>query len=54
MECLLQDLGGMLHRAHRADDPALAVIAHHALGATWFYGGALSTAREHLEAGIAG
>jgi hypothetical protein len=28
MECLLQDLGGVLHLAHRADEPALAVIAH--------------------------
>jgi hypothetical protein len=54
MERLLQDLGSVLHRAHRADDPALAVIAHDALGATWFSVGALSTARQHLEAGIAG
>ena len=26
----------LLRLAHRADDPALSVIAHYALGATWF------------------
>ena len=34
-------------------DPALAVIAHYALGATWLWLGALPAARQHLEAGIA-
>src|SRR5262249_20740562 len=37
----------------RAHDPALAVIAHYALGATWGYLGALPAARQHLEEGIA-
>ena len=36
-----------------ADDPALAVIAHYALGVTWFCLGALPAARQHLEEGIA-
>jgi predicted ATPase len=49
-----RELGETLLRlAQRADDPALAVIAHYALGATWFYLGALPAARQHLEAGIA-
>ena len=34
-------------------DPALAVIAHNALGVTWLFLGALPTARQHLEEGIA-
>jgi len=42
----------LLRLAQRADDPALAVIAHYALGATWFYLGALPAARLHLEEGI--
>ena len=37
----------------RTDDPALAVIAHYALGTTWLWRGALPAARQHLEAGIA-
>ena len=37
----------------RADDPALAVIAHHALGNTWLCLGALPAARQHLEEAIA-
>jgi class 3 adenylate cyclase/predicted ATPase len=49
-----RELGDTLLRlAQPADDPALAVLAHYALGATWLYLGALPTARQHLEAGIA-
>ena len=49
-----RELGETLLRlAQRADDPALAVIAHYALGATWFCLGALPAARQHLEEGIA-
>ena len=43
----------LLRLAQRADDPALAVIAHYALGFTWFCLGALPAARQHLEEGIA-
>jgi predicted ATPase len=39
----------LLHLAQRTDDPALAVIAHYALGFTWFCLGALPAARQHLE-----
>jgi predicted ATPase len=49
-----RELGETLLRlAQRADDPALAVIAHYALGTPWLWLGALSVARQHLEAGIA-
>jgi predicted ATPase len=49
-----RELGDTLLRlAQRADDPALAVIAHTTLGATWFCLGALPAARQHLEEGIA-
>jgi predicted ATPase len=49
-----RELGETLLRlAQRADDPALAVIAHTALGATWLWLGALPAARPHLEEGIA-
>ena len=49
-----RELGETLLRlAQRTDDPALAVIAHYALGATWFCLGALPAARQHLEEGIA-
>jgi predicted ATPase len=49
-----RELGDTLLRlAQRADDPALAVLAHAALGQTWFFLGALPAARQHLEAGIA-
>ena len=49
-----RELGETLLRlAQRADDPALAVIAHYALGLTWFCLGALPAARQHLEEGIA-
>ena len=43
----------LLRVAQRTDDPALAVIAHHALGATWLWLGAFPAARQHLEASIA-
>jgi len=43
----------LLRLAQRASDPALSVVAHYALGATWFYLGVLSAARQHLEEGIA-
>jgi predicted ATPase len=43
----------LLHLAQRTDDPALAVIAHYALGTTWLWRGTLPTARQHLEDGIA-
>jgi predicted ATPase len=43
----------LLRLAQRTQDDALAVVAHYALGFTWFSLGALPTARQHLEAGIA-
>jgi predicted ATPase len=43
----------LLRLAQRAHDPALAVVAHNALGVTWLFLGALPAARQHLEAGIA-
>ena len=43
----------LLGLAHPAADPAFAVIAHFALGVTWFCLGALPTARQYLEEGIA-
>jgi predicted ATPase len=49
-----RELGETLLRlAQRAHDPTLAVIAHYALGVTWFYLGALPAARMHLEEVIA-
>jgi class 3 adenylate cyclase/predicted ATPase len=49
-----QEFGETLLRlAQRADDPALSVVAHYTLGATWLYLGALPAARQHLEDGIA-
>src|SRR4029453_17873286 len=49
-----RELGDTLLRlAHRADDPALAVLAHYALGWTWCCLGALPAARRHLEEAIA-
>ena len=49
-----RELGETLLRlAQRAHDPALAVIAHYALGCTWLWLGALPAARQHLEEGIA-
>jgi predicted ATPase len=43
----------LLRLVQGADDPALAVLAYHALGLTWFSLGALPAARQHLEDGIA-
>jgi predicted ATPase/class 3 adenylate cyclase len=43
----------LLCLAQHADDPALAVVAHFALGFTRFNLGALLAARQHLEAAIA-
>jgi predicted ATPase len=49
-----RELGETLLRlARHADDPALAVLAHSALGSTWFCLGALPVARQHLEEAIA-
>jgi len=49
-----REIGEMLLRlAPHADDPALAVVAHYALGTTWLFLGALPAARQHLEEGIA-
>jgi predicted ATPase len=49
-----RELGETLLRlAHQAHDPALAVVAHYALGVTRFFLGALPAARPHLEEGIA-
>jgi class 3 adenylate cyclase/predicted ATPase len=49
-----RELGDTLLRlAQRANDPALAVIAHYALGCVWCCLGALPAARLHLEEGIA-
>jgi predicted ATPase/class 3 adenylate cyclase len=42
----------LLRLAQRADDPALAVIAHHALASTWLWLGALHAARLHVEEGL--
>jgi predicted ATPase len=43
----------LLRLAQQAHDDSLAVIAHYALGATWRHLGALSAARQRLEAAIA-
>src|SRR5215510_7140170 len=43
----------LLHLAQQAHDPALAVIAHYALGVTWLWLGAVPAARTHLKEGIA-
>jgi class 3 adenylate cyclase/predicted ATPase len=49
-----RELGETLLRlAQHAHDPALSVIAHYALGVTWCCLGALPTAHQHLEEGIA-
>jgi predicted ATPase len=49
-----QDLGDtLLDLAQHADDPALAVIAHYALGSTLLWRGALPAARQHLAEAIA-
>ena len=43
----------LLRLAQRADDPALAVVAHYALGWTWLCLGALPVAHQHLEECVA-
>ncbi len=43
----------LVHQAHQTPNPALAVIAHSALGSTWFHLGALPAARLHLEEAMA-
>ena len=43
----------LLRLTHQVHDPALAVIAHSALGSTWFHLGALSAARLHLDEAMA-
>jgi predicted ATPase len=43
----------LLGLAQQAHDPALAVVAHYALGVAWWWLGALPAARQHLEEGIA-
>jgi len=49
-----RELGDTLLRlAQHADAPALAVVAHYALGTTWLFLGALPAARQHFEEGIA-
>ena len=49
-----RELGETLLRlAQHADDQALMVIAHYALGWTWLCLGALPATRQHLEEGIA-
>jgi predicted ATPase/class 3 adenylate cyclase len=49
-----RELGETLLRlAPCTHDPTLSVVAHYALGLTWFCLGALPTARQHLEEGIA-
>jgi predicted ATPase len=46
-----RELGeALLRLAQHADDPALPVLTHYALGATWFWLGVLPAARQHLEA----
>jgi predicted ATPase len=44
----------LLHLAHQAHDAALAVLAHHVLGATWFFLGRFPAARLQVEDAIAG
>jgi class 3 adenylate cyclase/predicted ATPase len=49
-----RELGETLLRlAQGGHDPAFSVLAHYTLGVTWFWLGALPTARLHLEEGIA-
>jgi hypothetical protein len=43
----------LLRLAQQTQDPSRAVTAHQALGATWFWLGALPVARQHVEEGIA-
>src|SRR5262249_56034721 len=47
------EVGAVLVRlAQETSDPALCVIAHYALGETWFCLGVLPAARQHAEEGI--
>jgi predicted ATPase len=49
-----RELGETLLRlAQRSHDPVIAVVAHYALGLTWFWLGVLPAARAHLEEAIA-
>jgi class 3 adenylate cyclase/predicted ATPase len=49
-----RELGETLLRlAQRTHDPTLAVVAHYALGTTWFCLGTLPAARQYLEEGSA-
>jgi predicted ATPase len=51
---LTRELGGqLLHLAQQAQDAALLLAAHRALGATLLWQGEMPLAREHLEQGIA-
>jgi predicted ATPase len=51
---MARELGETLLRlVQRAHDPALAVIAHNAVGVTWLWLGTLPAARQHLEEGSA-
>jgi predicted ATPase/class 3 adenylate cyclase len=51
---MTRELGETLLRlAQQVHAPALAVVAHYALGMTWVFLGALPAARLHLEEGIA-
>jgi predicted ATPase len=43
----------LLRLAQQTSAPTLAVVAHYALGVTWFYLGALPAARQHLEEAMA-
>jgi predicted ATPase len=43
----------VLRLAQQTHDPALSVVAHYALGVTWFSLGALLAARQHLDEGSA-
>jgi class 3 adenylate cyclase/predicted ATPase len=43
----------LLRLAQRPGDPALAIIAHYALGLTWWWLGVLPAARQHLEDAMA-
>jgi class 3 adenylate cyclase/DNA-binding winged helix-turn-helix (wHTH) protein/predicted ATPase len=49
-----RELGeALLRLAHHGHDPALAVIAHYTLGATWFCLGVFPAAHQHMQESIA-
>jgi predicted ATPase len=49
-----RELGeSLLHLAQHPYDPALAAVAHYALGLPWFFHGILPAARLHLEEAVA-